>query len=214
MEIRIILVDDHAILREGIERLLQCEADLRVVGSFAGGQPAVEFAGREHVDVAIVDVAIPEINGVEVVHRLQDASPHTQILMLSMHASLEYVYGALRAGAQGYIVKGEAGSVLVDAVRTVHEGQRYLSKTIDRDSLDRYFQKRRGNDPLEWLSAREREVLQLTVEGWTSAEAAERLGISPKSVETYRGRVLAKLDIADLPTLVKFAIRHGITTLE
>ena len=214
MEIRVILVDDHAILREGMEHLLECEADMRVIGSFAHGRPAVEFAARERVDVAIVDVAMPEINGIEIVHQLQDASAHTQILMLSMHSNLEYVYGALRAGAQGYIVKGEAGRVLVEAVRAVHGRQRYLSETINHESLDRYFQKRRTNDPIDWLSAREREVLQLTVEGRSINETAQQLGISTSSVETYRGRVMEKLDISDLPALVKFAIRHGITTLE
>jgi DNA-binding NarL/FixJ family response regulator len=187
---------------------------MRVVGSFASGDPAVEFAAREHVDVAIVDVAMPEINGIEIVRQMQEASANTQILMLSMHSNLEYVYGALRAGAQGYIVKGEAGRVLVEAVRAVHSNHRYLSATIDANSLDRYFQKRRTGDPLDWLTPREREVLQLTVEGRTIAETARQLGLSPKSIETYRGRTMAKLDIADLPTLVKFAIRHGITALE
>lgn len=214
MEIKIILIDDHAILREGVERLLESQADMRVVGSFASGRSAVEFAAREHVDVAIVDMAMPELNGVEIALQLQDISPDTQILMLSMHSSPEHVYRALRAGVQGYVVKGAAGRALFDAVRAVHGRQRYLSELIDRDALDRYFQKRRTSDPLDWLTAREREVLQLTVEGRTIAETAERLGISPKSIETYRGRVTAKLDIADLPALVKFAIRHGITTLE
>ena len=214
MEIRIILVDDHAILREGVKHLLETQPDMRVVGSFASGRSAVEFLAREHVDVAIVDMAMPELNGIEIVHRLQDTSPDTQILMLSMHSNPEHVYRALRAGAQGYVVKGALGNALFDAVRAVHGRQRYLSEVIDRNALDRYFQKQRTSDPLDWLSVREREVLQLTVEGRTIAETAQRLGISPKSVETYRGRVTAKLGIADLPALVKFAIRHGITSLE
>ncbi|OGA46706.1 MAG: DNA-binding response regulator [Betaproteobacteria bacterium RIFCSPLOWO2_12_FULL_62_58] len=214
MEIRIILVDDHAILREGVKHLLETQPDMRVVGSFASGRSAVEFVAREHVDVAIVDMAMPELNGIEIVHRLQDTSPDTQILMLSMHSNPEHVYRALRAGAQGYVVKGALGNALFDAVRAVHGRQRYLSEVIDRNALDRYFQKQRTSDPLDWLSVREREVLQLTVEGRTIAETAQRLGISPKSVETYRGRVTAKLGIADLPALVKFAIRHGITSLE
>jgi len=214
LEIRIILVDDHAILREGVKHLLETQPDMRVVGSFASGRSAVEFVAREHVDVAIVDMAMPELNGIEIVHRLQDTSPDTQILMLSMHSNPEHVYRALRAGAQGYVVKGALGNALFDAVRAVHGRQRYLSEVIDRNALDRYFQKQRTSDPLDWLSVREREVLQLTVEGRTIAETAQRLGISPKSVETYRGRVTAKLGIADLPALVKFAIRHGITSLE
>ncbi|OFZ89297.1 MAG: hypothetical protein A3I62_05400, partial [Betaproteobacteria bacterium RIFCSPLOWO2_02_FULL_62_79] len=201
MEIRIILVDDHAILREGVKHLLETQPDMRVVGSFASGRSAVEFVAREHVDVAIVDMAMPELNGIEIVHRLQDTSPDTQILMLSMHSNPEHVYRALRAGAQGYVVKGALGNALFDAVRAVHGRQRYLSEVIDRNALDRYFQKQRTSDPLDWLSVREREVLQLTVEGRTIAETAQRLGISPKSVETYRGRVTAKLGIADLPAL-------------
>jgi len=214
LEIRIILIDDHAILREGVARLLDTQADMRVVGSFASGRAAVEFVAREQVDVAIVDMAMPEMNGVEIVRRLQDVSTGTQILMLSMHAHPEHVYRSLQAGAQGYVVKGTVGTALFDAVRAVHGRQRYLSDVIDRDVLDCCFQKHRTSDPLDWLTPREREVLQLTVEGRSLAESAQRLGVSPKSVETYRGRVTAKLGISDVPTLVKFAIRHGITTVD
>lgn len=214
MEIRIILVDDHAMLREGIAGLLDAQADMRVVGSFASGRAAVDFVAHEQVDVAIVDMAMPEMNGVEIVRRLQDVSTGTQILMLSMHSHPEHVYRVLRAGAQGYVVKGAVGTALFDAVRAVHGRQRYLSDVIDREALDRCFQKHRTIDPLDWLTTREREVLQLTVEGWSLAESAQRLGVSPKSVETYRGRVTAKLGISDVPTLVKFAIRHGITTVD
>lgn len=214
MPIRIILVDDHALLREGVAGLLDSHADFAIVGSFGDGRAAIEFAASEEVDVAVVDVAMPDMNGIEVVRLLQDASPPTQILMLSAYVDPEYVYLALRAGAQGYIAKDSAGRVLADAVRTVHAGKRYLCDQADTEALRHVLAARGTDTPLGRLSHREREVLQWTVEGCSIAETAKRLGISPKSVETYRSRVLTKLGIGDLPALVKFAIRHGVTSSE
>lgn len=212
MSIRILLVDDHAVVREGIARLLEAQPDLRVVASFGGGWPAIRFAGSEQADVAIVDVAMPELNGIEVARRLQDVSPNTRIVMLSMHSDVEYVHRSLLAGAQAYVLKDSAASVLIEAVRAVHAGRRYVCDQVDRDALEQHFREHGLEDPLGRLSAREREVLQHMVEGKTISETADLLRLSPKSVETYRSRLMAKLEIGDLPTLVKFAIRHGITT--
>jgi DNA-binding NarL/FixJ family response regulator len=161
----------------------------------------------------VLDVAMPDLNGIEVARGLQDASPETRIVMLSMHADIEYVHRALLAGAQGYVLKGCPGRVLLEAVRAVHAGRRYICEEVGPQALEQYVRERGISDALGRLSAREREVLQHTVEGRTIAETAERLQLSPKSVETYRSRLMAKLEIEDIPALVKFAIRHGITTV-
>lgn len=211
--IRIILVDDHALVREGVSRLLEAQPDMRVVGSFGEGDAAIRFAAREEPDVAILDIAMPQASGIDVARQLRDASPDTHLLVLSMHSNPEYVHQALLAGALGYVAKESAGPVLVEAVRTVQAGRRYLSDSLGHEALHRYLQSSERRDPLGPLSAREREVLRHMVEGRTIAETAHRLGLSPKSVETYRSRLMTKLDIDDLPALVKFAIRHGITTV-
>ena len=207
------LFRSHALLREGVGKLLDAQADMQVVGSTGDAREAIEFATGKEIDVGIMDVAMPEMNGIELVLRLLDAAPRMQVLMLSMHANPEYVCRALQAGALGYVLKDVAGRVLVEAVRTVHAGQRYLCSKIDRQAVEQ-FQRDRPADPLALVSAREREVLQLTVEGRSIADTAERLGVSPKSIETYRHRLMTKLGIENLPALVKFAIRHGITTLD
>lgn len=211
--IRIILVDDHALVREGVSRLLEAQPDMRVVGSFGEGDAAIRFAAREEPDVAILDIAMPQASGIDVARQLRDASPDTHLLVLSMHSNPEYVHQALLAGALGYVAKESAGPVLVEAVRAVQAGRRYLSDSLGHEALHRYLESSERRDPLGPLSAREREVLRHMVEGRTIAETAHRLGLSPKSVETYRSRLMTKLDIDDLPALVKFAIRHGITTV-
>ena len=214
MTIRVLLVDDHAVVREGVGRLLEAQAGMRVIGSFGDGREAVRYAALEHPDVAIVDIAMQGMNGIEVARQIHDACLETKVLMLSMHASPEYVHQSFQAGAQGYVLKESAGSEVVNAVRAVSEGKRYLSQRISGEAIERYLDERGADNPLLRLSARERQVLQLVVEGRTSAEVAALLGLSPKSVESYRSRMLKKLDIEDLPSLVKFAIRHGVTSVE
>jgi DNA-binding NarL/FixJ family response regulator len=206
--IRIVLVDDHAMVREGVARLLEEAPDMRVVGSFDDGGAAVRFAARAEPDVAILDISMPGTNGIDVARRLRAVSPKTQLLMLSMHARAEYVQQAIWAGANGYVLKESAGTELVAAVRAVHAGQRYLSAKLPPRALEEGS----ADDPLERLSAREIEVLKLVVEGNTSNEMATLLGLSPKSVDTYRSRLMTKLDLDHLPALVKFAIRRGLTS--
>jgi DNA-binding NarL/FixJ family response regulator len=206
--IRVILVDDHSLVREGVSRLLEEEPDMRVVGSFDEGNAAVLFAAREEPDVAILDVAMPGTSGVDVARRLRAVSPKTQLLMLSMHERHEYVQQALWAGANGYVLKECAGDEVVAAVRAVHAGQRYLSEQISPRALEGHV----SEDPLQRLSAREMEVLKLVVEGNTSNQVAAMLGISPKSIDTYRSRLMTKLDVEHLPALVKLAIRRGLTS--
>jgi DNA-binding NarL/FixJ family response regulator len=212
--IRILLIDDHALVREGVSRLLEVQADMRVIGSFGDSGEAIPFAQREEPDVAIVDVAMPNVSGIDVVRRLREASPDTHVMVLSMHSNPEYVHHALLAGALGYVAKESAGPVLVEAVREVQAGRRYLSESLGGDALQRYLDDPASRDPMAQLSKRERDVLRHTVEGRTIAETAAQLGVSPKTVETYRSRLMTKLGIDDVPGLVKFAIRHGITSVE
>jgi len=213
MPASVILVDDHAIVREGLRHLIEVEPDLRVLQGFGDGHAAVAFALVHHPDLAVIDVAMPAMNGIEVARRIHDGCPGTEIVMLSMHADFEYVYQSFRAGARGYVVKDSVGAELVGALRAVRSRRRYLSRRLDAGEFEGYLRNRGPDEPLDRLSARERQVLQLVVEGRTSAEIAATLALSPKSVDTYRSRLMAKLDLDDLPALVKFAIRHGITTV-
>ena len=206
--VRILLIDDHALVREGVARLLEETTGLRVVGSFDDDVVAVRFAARAEPDVAILDITMPRANRIDVARRLRAVSPRTRLLILSMHAGVEYVQQAFWAGANGYVLKESAATDLVAAVLAVHAGERYLSAGLPpraREELP-------GQDPLERLSAREMQVLKLVVEGNTSNQVATQLGLSPKSIDTYRSRLMAKLDVDHLPALVKFAIRRGLTS--
>lgn len=219
MSITIFLADDHAIVRDGLRMLLQAQPDLQVVGEATNGRDAVRQVCERSPDVTILDITMPELNGLEAARQIREGCEHTQVIMLSMHGSTAHVFEALRAGAKGYLLKASAGANVVDAVRAVHAGQRYLSPEIlDRvveTSLSQLLeQPEEAKDPLARLSPREREVLQLVVEGRSSAQIAEILYLSPKTVETYRGNLMKKLEIQNLPGLVKFAIRHGLTPLE
>jgi DNA-binding NarL/FixJ family response regulator len=213
MPISVLLLDDHAVVRDGLQALLATQADLRVTGSFAAAEEALRFASESPPDVAVLDIALPGIDGIEVAKRMHDLCPETRVLMLSMHATPEFVYQALRAGASGYVLKESAGEEVVAAVRAVHAGRRYLSGKISARAIEDYTRERGPEHPLERLSSRERQVLRLIVEGHSSSEAAALLGVSPKSVDTYRSRLMAKLGIDDLPSLVKLAIRHGMTSV-
>jgi DNA-binding NarL/FixJ family response regulator len=214
MPIRVLLADDHAIVRDGLRALLEPQADFEVVAAAADGREAVRLAARLHPDVAVMDIAMPGLNGLEATEQIADHTPATQVIILSMHAAPEHIFRALRAGARGYVLKDAAGAELFDALRAVHAGRRYLSHAISEAVIDDYLSQRRRAHPLEALSAREREVLQLTAEGRSTAEIARLLALSPRTVETYRSRLMQKLGLADLPALVKFAIQHGLTSLE
>jgi DNA-binding NarL/FixJ family response regulator len=214
MTIRVLLVDDHAIVRDGLRFLLDAHDEFDVVGGAANGRDAVREARELQPDVVIMDLAMPELNGTEATRQIHDSCPSTQVLVLSMHSTAEHIYRALQAGAQGYLLKESAGPELLAAVRTVHAGRRYLSQKIAETMVDDYIRERHASSPLDSLSARERQILQFTVEGKSSAEAARALCLSPKTVETYRSRMMRKLGVADLPALVRFAIQHGLTPLE
>lgn len=168
-------------------------------------------------DVVIMDIAMPELNGIEATLQIRKSCPSTRVIILSMHSSPEHIFRSLRAGANGYLLKEVAGKEVVSAVRSVHEGRRYLSRRIDEIVIENYlsqYQETKARSPLERLTSREREILQMVVEGKSSLEISEVLLISSKTVATYRSRLMEKLGIHDLPSLVKFAITQGLTGLE
>lgn len=218
MSINIFLADDHAIVRDGLKLLLETQSDLKVIGDAANGRDAVQQVVQLNPHIVIMDIAMPELNGIEAVRQILALCPATQIIMLSMHASSEHILRALEAGARGYLLKESAGIELVNAIRTIQAGKRYLSQKLSSELIDesigQYELGGLKKDPLARLSSREREILQLVVEGKPSVEIADILGLSPKTVETYRSRLTQKLGINDLPALVKFAIQHGLTSLE
>jgi len=212
--IRVLLADDHAVVRDGLRALLEAQPGIEVVGDVANGREAVRAAQKLRPDIVVMDIAMPDLNGIEATLQIQDTSPSTRILILSMHSSTEHIFRALQAGARGYLLKDSAGTEVGEAVRAVHAGRRYLSQKIAATVIDDYISERHRTSPLDSLSRRERQILQLIVEGNTSAQVGAILFLSPKTVDTYRSRMMHKLGIGDLPNLVKFAIQNGITQLD
>lgn len=212
MTIRVLLADDHALLREGLRALLAGTPAIEVVGEVRTGREAERQVLRLEPDVVLMDIAMPDLNGIEAARLIHAKCPAIRIVMLSMHATAEYVYRAFEAGASGYLLKEDAVEEVIAAVRAVHEGRRYLSLAVV-ESVPELI----GGDarsPVDTLSARERQVLQLVVEGHTSGEIARMICLSPKSVQTYRSRLMLKLGVSNLPALVKFALKHGLTPLK
>ena len=217
MPIKVFLADDHAIVLDGLCALLEVEKDIRIVGVASNGREAVRQVQNLNPDVVIMDIAMPKLNGIEATQQILEIFPSIRVIILSMHSSNEYIFRALQAGARGYLLKASAGQEVVKAIRKVHDGNRYFSEFITEIVIDDYVYQRQTawrERPLERLSAREREVLQMVVEGKSSVEIAKDLFLSPKTIETYRSRLMQKLGVSDLPSLVKFAIRHGVTTID
>jgi len=210
MTIRVMLADDHAIVRDGLRALLSASAEIAVVGEVRDGREALRRCEELAPDVLVMDVSMPDLNGIEAARLIREKCPATRIVMLSMHSSVEHVFRAFDAGASGYVLKDSASAEVMTAVRTAYAGGRYLSPALENVARDPRFTEARSG-PIESLSARERQVLQLVVEGKSSAEIARMVHLSPKSVETYRSRLMKKLGVADVPALVKFAIQHGLT---
>jgi DNA-binding NarL/FixJ family response regulator len=217
MNITVFIVDDHAVVRDGLRFMLAEQPDVDVIGDAVDGHNAVQQVEELKPDVVIMDINMPKLNGIEATHQIRKVSPSSQVIILSMYATNEHIFRALQAGVLGYLLKETAGVEIVDAVRIVHAGRRYLSEKISEKMINDYLRLREDigtRSPLDRLSPREREVLQLVVEGKTSAEIAEILFLSPKTVDTYRSRLMQKLGVHDLPALVKFAIQYGLTPLE
>ena len=217
MKIRVIVADDHAIIREGLRVMLGNQPDMEVIGIAANGRQAVQLIDEHKPDVAVIDISMPELNGIEAIQQMLPRHPHTQVVVLSIHQTKPYVYRALKAGAKGYLVKETAGLEVVEAVRAVHRGERYLSQSIAELLINGTSHKLESSTevhPLESLSMREREILQLVAEGKTSQQISERLSISPKTVDTYRSRLMHKIRVEYIAGLVKFAIQNGVISLE
>ena len=206
--IRILLADDHAMVRKGFRMILEAQADMSIVGEAGNGREAVEQAGTLHPDVIVMDVAMPELNGIEATRRLAATSPRSRVLALSMHKDSVYVREILRAGARGYLLKDSIDSDLVSAVRAVAKGDGYLSPAVSDAVLTDY--RRHVTDPLDLLSSREREVLQMIAEGKTNKEVAATLNLSVYTIDAHRGKIMEKLNLHSTGELVRFAVRNGL----
>ena len=216
MSINVLLADDHTIVRNGLASLLKAADDITVVGDAADGRAAVQEVQRLEPDVVVMDIAMPELNGIEATKQICETLPSTRIVILSVYATLDHISLALKAGAKGYLLKGSAAGEVIDAIRTVNAGHYYLSHEIADAVIKDYVQESkdtRCDGLLSSLSSREREIVQMVVEGKSNSEIAAILGLATTSVAIYRGRLMKKLGAKDLPSLVKLAIQHGLTAL-
>jgi DNA-binding NarL/FixJ family response regulator len=206
--IRILLADDHAVVRQGFKMILSAQPDMEIVGEAGNGREAVDQAERLQPDVVVMDVAMPELNGIEATRRLAESTPRTRVLALSMHKDSVYVREILRAGARGYLLKDSIAGDLLAAVRAVARGEGYISPAVSNAVLDDY--RRHVTDPIDLLTSREREVLQMIAEGKTNKEIAGVLNLSVYTVDAHRGRIMEKLNLHSVNELVRFAVRHGL----
>jgi DNA-binding NarL/FixJ family response regulator len=215
MKIRIMIADDHEIVRNGLRSLIEKELDMEVIAEAGNGRDAVRIALELAPDVVIMDIAMPDLNGIEAARQIIAALPRIKVIALSMHADKRYVMEMLKAGASGYILKDSAFEELACAIRTTLKNRTYLSPSITEIVIGDYVQLALASNDTAFslLSSREREVLQLLAEGKSTAQIAESLGISVKTVETYRQHIIEKLDIRSVAELTKYAIREGLTSL-
>lgn len=209
--IRVVLADDHAVLRAGLAALLELEEDLVVVGEAANGDEAVEQIRKLKPDVVVMDLSMPGTGGLDATRLVSAMDVPTKVLVLTVHAEEEYLFPVLDAGGSGYVTKGSADRDLVHAIRAVARGEVFLYPHATKLLLQRYDPHAGAEpDPIRPLSAREREVLSLTAEGFSSAEIGKRLCVSPKTVDTYRARIMEKLQLHHRSELVRFALRTGL----
>jgi DNA-binding NarL/FixJ family response regulator len=206
--IRILLADDHAVVRQGFKMILAEQPDMEISGEAANGREAVELAEKIKPDVVVMDVAMPELNGIEATRRLAASVPHTRVLALSMHKDSVYVREILRAGARGYLLKDSPAQDMLAAVRAVAGGEGYISPAVSSAVLDDY--RKHVTNPIDLLTSREREVLQMLAEGKTNKEIAAVLNLSVYTVEAHRGRIMEKLNVHSINELVRFAVRNGL----
>ena len=215
MSIRIVLADDHQIVRDGLRALLEKEKDMQVVGEAADGRTAVRLALKLRPHVVLIDVSMPDLNGVEAARQIAADAPEVKVLALSMHADKRYVGAMLQAGAAGYLLKDLAFEEVVHAIKTAGQGQVYLSRGVVGIVVDDYVE-RLSKEEAEKpdLTPREREILQLVAEGRSTKEIAVALHISVKTVETHRRQIMERLNIHSVAELTKYAVRQGLTSLE
>lgn len=216
--IRVLVVDDHAVIRQGLRMLLESRSEIEVIGDCENGREALLAVERHRPDVVLMDVVMPGLNGIEATRQIRKASSSTRVVILSGFVDEEQIMSALRSGASGYLVKNSDVSELVLAIQTVHRGNQYYSAALSEgfDIAELQLQARRPEQKtgLDTLTAREREVLQLIAEGHTNSAIAELLTISVKTVEKHRASLMSKLDVHDLPSLMRVSIKHGLVFLE
>lgn len=214
--IKILLADDHQIIRDGLASLLQVESDMKIVAQAKDGLSAVKLTQQLSPDVVVMDIAMPDLNGIEAAYQIADICPNVKIIALSMHSDKRYIIEMLRAGAVGYLLKDCAFEELADAIRAVYNGQTYLNPSMSsmliescvRNPIDE------KSSVFTVLSTRERQVLQLLAESNTTKQVAKILHISPKTVETHRAKIMSKLSLDNIAALTKYAVREGLTTLD
>ena len=217
-KIRIVLADDHTIMRSGLRLLLEQQPDFKVVAEAANGREAVQLVSQHHPDVAILDIGMPELNGIEATRQIVSSFAKNQgriqsVVILSMHSDESYVLRALKAGARAYILKNAAEADLIRAVLAVSEGKSFFSPVISKMLLEDYVRRVRENeveDSYDLLTPREAEILQLLAEGKTNKDVAHLLNLSVYTVETHRGNILEKLNLHSVPELILYAVRKGI----
>ncbi|MBU6504551.1 MAG: response regulator transcription factor [Betaproteobacteria bacterium] len=213
MSLTVFIADDHAVVREGLGALLSTQPDIHIVGTAMDGREAVTEVLRLKPRVVLLDISMPGLDGIESMRQILAQQRDTAVVILSMHSSAQHVFHAIEAGARGYLLKESAGREIIEAVRAVHAGRRFLSPKV-AEIVAEGLGGRSGESPLERLSRREREIIKLVADGHSSAEIARLLNLSPKTVDSYRSRLMQKLHLSDLAGLVKFAIQHGLTALE
>jgi DNA-binding NarL/FixJ family response regulator len=212
---RVLLVDDHALVRSGLRSLLSASSEVNVVGEFGTGREALDKCAQLEPDVVLTDVEMPQLNGIDLTRQILELCPATAVIMVTMHSSQQYVLESLRAGASGYVLKDAALAELLTAIKTVCGGARYLSPALVDFVVTDYVRQANGEAPasaLNKLSNREREVLQLIAEGYTSGQVRLALHISVRTVDAHRANIMQKLNIHSIAGLTKFAIMHGITS--
>lgn len=213
MKIRILLADDHTILRAGLKMMLNAQPNMEVIGEAQDGRQALQEARRLEPDIILMDITMPDINGIEATRQIKRQFPDVKILVLTMHEHDEYVFQALQAGASGYMLKEAADTELITAIHVIRSGQFYLSPTAQSVVVGDYLQRVRTGeerDSYSTLTEREREILKLVAEGLTNNQIAERLVISPKTVDTHRTHIMDKLNMHSRAELIKYAMRRGL----
>jgi len=220
--IKVILVDDHSLVRAGIRSLIQNIAGVEVIAEANNGRDAIRLIDELVPDLVLLDIAMPELNGLEVISRISKENTDTKVIILSMHTNEEYVVQALKSGAAGYLLKDSAPNELEIAVNAVMRGETYLSPAISKHVVDNYLkrisdvstEKEKGPDIFRQLTSRQREILQLIAEGNSTKEIANKLNVSIKTVETHRMQLMERIGIHDVAGLVRYAIRMGIITVK
>ena len=214
-KIRVLLADDHAVLRSGLRALLNLEPDMEVVGEASNGREAIELGQTLKPDVIVMDISMPEMDGLAATKAIHEIEIPCHIVVLTVHAEEDYLFQMLQMGASGYVLKSSADTELMDAIRAAQRGEVFLYPSAVKKVLGEYLKGargERGKGALEALTSREKEVLKLTAEGFTNQEIAEKLVISPKTVDTYRQRIMEKLNLHHRSQLVQYALKTGLLT--